>query len=141
MSADALLSRLDKVKRTGPGRWVACCSAHADRRPSLAVRELGDGRTLLHCFAQCPVEDVLGAVGLDYDALFPERPVGDRVSREARPFPAADILRCCAFEVLLASTAAATLSRGQALAETDRARLVTASARLARAVEMIDAAP
>jgi hypothetical protein len=39
-----LLDRLQGVKRTGPSRWIARCPAHEDRRPSLAVRELDDGR-------------------------------------------------------------------------------------------------
>lgn len=29
MTAEALLSRLEKVKTTGQGRWIACCPAHA----------------------------------------------------------------------------------------------------------------
>lgn len=65
MSADALLSRLDKVKRTGPDKWVARCPAHDDRGPSLAVRELEDGRVLVHCFAGCGADEVVGAVGLE----------------------------------------------------------------------------
>ncbi len=44
MTADVLLSRLDGACRTGPGRWIARCPAHDDRHPSLAVRELEDGR-------------------------------------------------------------------------------------------------
>ena len=33
MSTDALLSRLDKVKRKAKGQWLACCPAHEDRTP------------------------------------------------------------------------------------------------------------
>ena len=43
MSADALLSRLDSVKRTGPDRWIGRCPAHEDRSPRMAVCELDDG--------------------------------------------------------------------------------------------------
>ena len=31
MSANALLARLDRVRRVGDGRWIACCPAHHDR--------------------------------------------------------------------------------------------------------------
>ena len=73
MTAVALLDRLDGVKRVGVDRWLARCPAHNDMRPSTAVRELDDGRVLVHDFAGCSVEDVLVAVGLSFDALFPER--------------------------------------------------------------------
>lgn len=73
MTVEALVSRLEGMKRTGPGRWVAKCPAHEDKRPSLSIRELDDGRILAHCFAGCAVDDVLAAIGLDFEALFPER--------------------------------------------------------------------
>ncbi len=47
MSADRLLSALDGVKRIGVDRWLTRCPAHDDRRPSLSVRELDDGRLLV----------------------------------------------------------------------------------------------
>lgn len=59
MSAGALLARLDAVKPTGPGRWLARCPAHEDRSPSLSIRELDDGRTFVHCFAGCYALEVL----------------------------------------------------------------------------------
>ena len=39
MGVTNLLSTLNKVKQTGPGRWIACCPAHVDKHPSLSVRE------------------------------------------------------------------------------------------------------
>jgi hypothetical protein len=71
MSADTLLSRLDGVKKTGPDRWLARCPAHEDRRASLSIREVDDGRTLVHCFALCRPEEVLAALGMDWSALPP----------------------------------------------------------------------
>jgi DNA primase len=53
MKVDAFLDKLTKVKRTGNGTWLACCPAHEDRSPSMSVRELDDGRVLVHCFAGC----------------------------------------------------------------------------------------
>ena len=43
MSVEKLLDRLSKVKKTGPGQWVACCPSHDDRTPSLAIRETDEG--------------------------------------------------------------------------------------------------
>ena len=72
MSIDALLSRLEKVRNTGPDSWSACCPAHDDKGPSLSIRD-ADGKLLIHCFAGCSVHDVVGAVGLDIADLFPPR--------------------------------------------------------------------
>jgi hypothetical protein len=63
-SAQTLLERLHDVRRTGHGRWLARCPAHKDRRSSLSVRELDDGRVLIHCFVACSAKAVLGAVAL-----------------------------------------------------------------------------
>ena len=73
MSADKLLSRLERVKETRPGRWRACCPAHDDKAPSLSIRELEDGRVLVHDFAGCEVGAILDALGLKMTDLFPEK--------------------------------------------------------------------
>ena len=73
MTAATLLDRLDKVRQTKPGNWVARCPAHDDKGPSLSIRETDDGRTLLHCFAGCDAESVLDSIGLAFGDLFPER--------------------------------------------------------------------
>ena len=135
MIADTLLSQLDRVRKTGVGRWIARCPAHEDRGPSLSIRELTDQRVLIHCFAGCGAGDVLGAVGLDFNALFPAQTLGDHAHREQRPFTSADALRCISFEALLAATAASTLARGGSLNEGDRARLWIAAGRIRTAME------
>jgi hypothetical protein len=135
MSADTLLSALDHVKRTGDGRWIARCPAHADRRASLAIRELPDGRVLVHCFAGCAVAEVVGAVGLDMTALFPEKNIVDG-KPERRPFPASDVLRAVSFETMIVALAAAQLAKGTPLADEDRERLKVAATRLQAAAEV-----
>ena len=72
MSTAALLDRLDGVRASGPGRWVARCPGHQDKAPSLSIREIDD-RTLIHCFAGCAAADVLAAVGLSLRDLFESR--------------------------------------------------------------------
>lgn len=135
MSADILLSQLDGVKRTGTGRWLARCPAHADKHPSLAIRELDDGRVLAHCFAGCSIESVLSAVRLTLTQLHPPRAQDHLRRPERRPFPAVDVLRAIGFETLLVSIAAAHLSRGEPLTEPDRTRLQIAHTRITAALE------
>ncbi len=71
MNVERLLARLSKVKSLGAGRYKACCPAHEDSEPSLAIRVVDDGRILIHCFAGCPPGDVLAAIGLSLADLYP----------------------------------------------------------------------
>ena len=135
MAIDDVLSRLDAVKRTGDGRWRARCPAHDDRRPSLSLREMPDGRILMRCLAECPTESVLSTIGIEFDALFPPR-MGDWTPRERRPFNPMDVLRCLAFEALVVAVAAGNMGKGVELTDTDRARLLIAAERIQNAVEL-----
>jgi hypothetical protein len=134
MTTGTLLDRLDGVKRIGVDRWLARCPAHDDRRASLAIRELDDGRVLVHDFAGCAVADVLAAVGLAFDALYPAQAVEHRVRPSRRPWPAADVLRAVEQETLIVATAASFVGNGGTLTEEDRARLLLAAQRISQAV-------
>jgi hypothetical protein len=68
---DKVLSCLDKVKSAGPNKWKACCPAHADKNPSLAITETSDGTVLLKCWAGCTAQDIVSAIGLELRDLFP----------------------------------------------------------------------
>ena len=135
MNADALLSRLDRVKRTGVGTFLARCPTHDDRRPSLSIRECDDGRVLLHCFAGCAVDDVVAAVGLKLEDLFPDRGIGHRRLPERRPFPAQDVLRALALEALVVVILARQVADGHELTAEDHARLVLANSRLLNGID------
>ena len=128
---DDLLSRLDKVRQTGPGRWSSCCPSHQDKAPSLSVRDLDDGRIRVQCFAGCSTADVLAAVGLEFSDLYPERlPADPHAKPERRPFPAADVLRALRHESLVVACAAGTLQRGMTLGDNDLERLALAQQRI-----------
>ena len=135
MTAENLLSRLERVKRTGAGRYQARCPAHDDKGPSLSIRELDDGRVLVHCFAGCEVHSILSAAGLSFDDLFPPRALGDSTKRDGRPFPAADILRAIAFEVLVVAVAGSSMLAGEPFNAVDRDRLFLAVGRIQAALE------
>lgn len=137
MAVDALLSRLENVKKTGAGRWIARCPAHTDRRASLSIRELDDGRILVHCFAGCSIQQVLTAADLEFDCLFPEQRI-QHGKPERRPFPAADVLRAVAFEALAVSIIALDLANASPLSDTRRERLLLAASRLQVAAGAFD---
>lgn len=137
---DILLSRLERVRQYGKG-WSARCPAHQDRSASLSVAFGRDGRVLLHCFAGCPVVDVLAAVGLTLADLFPPRvrddsPDGRRELREAaRQAQWRAALGVLAFEARIVSLAAYDVLRG-CLSAADAARVAVAIERIddARAI-------
>ncbi len=85
---NTLLEKLKKVSSKGKGQWTACCPAHEDRSPSLAIKEVPDGRILLKCFAGCGASDVMQAVGMTLSDLFP-----DGEKHEFRPFAFAQVER------------------------------------------------
>jgi hypothetical protein len=68
-----LLSRLDCVKPCGTGKWLARCTVHPDKNPSLMV-SLGHTGIVINCFAGCDKLAILRAIGLDFGDLFPDKP-------------------------------------------------------------------
>jgi hypothetical protein len=73
-NTDAVLARLSGVRSTGNGKWLACCSSHDDRSPSLSIKLGNNGGILLYCFAGCSVDAILAAIGLTMADLFPDPP-------------------------------------------------------------------
>ena len=133
-SFERLLSCLEKVRKTGPDSFMACCPAHADKSASLSIRQI-DEKILVHCFAGCSVHEVLGAVGMEISDLFPPRQSSGKPER--RPFPAMDALRAVGFEALVVAAAGTSLLAGQAFTPDDRERLLLAVERLQAAVSAV----
>jgi hypothetical protein len=132
MSAAAkILDRLELVKQTAPGRWIARCPSHADRSPSLSVRELDTGAVLLHDFGGCPVGDVLAAIGMTLADLY-ERPLGERAVSHSR-IPPRDLLALIDHEALVVGLIAAQFRETRELGENDWQRLAMAVSRIGKA--------
>lgn len=97
MIAADLLGRLDGVRKTAKG-WTGKCPAHADRTPSLSIRE-GERGLLVHCWAGCPPDEVCEALGLCVaDLFYDDRVPGprDQRSRSApRPLTPREFLAGC----------------------------------------------
>jgi len=129
VSTEALLSRLDRVRQTGAGRWIARCPAHEDRSPSLNIRELDDGRVLMHDFGGCSIEQVLVALGVGFDALYPPRPIANG-RPERKPFFPADVFEIARREIGVVAVIACDMHKNQHLSEEDYQRLFLAIERL-----------
>jgi hypothetical protein len=136
--AERFVSRLGKVRGRN-GSWTAQCPAHEDKSPSLSVREAEDGRVLVHCFGGCAVHDVVGAVGMDMNDLFPpddkKRDWNDTGKAKVKPaFYASDLLRIASFECLVVMLAAYDMAKGKQLSNEDMERLKVAQQRIEEVV-------
>lgn len=125
-----LISQLEGVRETGPGRWIAICPGHADRSPSLSIRELDDGRLLLHDFGGCETQRVLAAINLDMSALFPRGPITHRLRAGKRGLPASDLLRIVSHEVTVVDLIVCDWLTDSALTSEAESRLRLASGRI-----------
>ena len=101
--------RLDKCRFLGEGRWLACCPAHADRSPSLAVfYDSAKDKMLIKCFAECSVDDIVSAVGMTLADLMPERiydgkwerPRLNKIELFDKLFHESKIMRCVVEDLL-----------------------------------------
>lgn len=126
---DNLLDKLDKVTakkyiKGGLNQWQALCPAHDDKSPSLTITEIEDGTVLLKCWAGCSANEIVSSIGLGLKDLFP------RTEHTYKPSKLKPSKRAIAHEQLIITIAEATLSKGQALTNTDKERYQQAKQRL-----------
>ena len=121
MSAHDIVNRLDFCKSVREGEWLARCPSHDDKSPSLTIKDAGDGRTLVHCFAGCGANEVLNAIGLELQDLYPPT---DRNYHAERTQKERTI------DELVIEIARADRAAGKSISPTDRDREAEAFARL-----------
>lgn len=68
-SKHEFLTLLNKVTQAAPNQFMACCPAHNDSNPSLSIK-FDNGKILLHCFADCSLNDVLNSLGISESDLY-----------------------------------------------------------------------
>ncbi|WP_312477620.1 virulence-associated protein E [Stutzerimonas nitrititolerans] len=121
---DVVLLRLDGVKANGRGKWMARSPTRADKTASLSIRELGDGRVLLHDFGGDSTRDVLAAIGLTFADLRP-----DSGQRHVRRGPGRAAVE---HERHIVAIGLSLLAQGAQLPPSDLERLNVARRRLAQ---------
>lgn len=141
-SAEELLSRLERVRETAAGQWLACCPAHEDRNPSLSIKRIDD-RLLVHCFAGCSPCDVVAAVGLSLADLF-NRPLSHKkppldAHERRRNGQAFEALQALQVEALVTLIAADRMGTGRRLGWRDTDRLHIAFERILEGCELVGA--
>lgn len=136
-AASRVLERLDGVRRTGDGQWRARCPAHGSRSLSLAIADR-DGRALVHCFAGCSTEAVLGAIGVELRDLF-DRPLTDSAPAARAPWSPRDVLELVLAEAAVLAVVASDVADRREIPEPDWQRLAQSAARLARIAQVVRA--
>ena len=130
MTVESLLQSCDKVRETGHGKWIACCPAHEDRSPSLAIKECSDGKVLLKCFAGCETEDVLAAVGMTFSDVMPEKIGTEHSYRPQKWINAKDALATLDHEALVVSIIGADFLEHKEIDEDTWSRLAVSVSRI-----------
>lgn len=135
MKLDIFLSRLKKVRKNGKD-YIACCPAHDDRSPSLTIAEKDDGRILLHCFAGCAADEVVGAVGLELKDLMPETPLYHRKRPDRVPFNPYDVMSAVRDDMTVALVIAKDMQRGVAPTDVQSMLLAKLTGRMTMAIQL-----
>jgi len=86
MALDNVLSKLNGVKPAGDAQWSARCPAHDDHRQSLSVSVGEDGRVLLHCHANCTLDQICSSMNMAPADLFETHGNGKRQVQETYPY-------------------------------------------------------
>ena len=137
MSLDVFLSRLKKVRSTGKNSWVACCSGHDDKNPSLSVSQGSDGRVLVHCFSHgCSVSDIAAGVGMQVHEFMPDNPLYHRAKPLRMPFNPLDVLYACRDDLTVALVLCNDLKKKTALTPQDSLLLAKITGRLGMAIQL-----
>lgn len=123
MTTNILLNMLDKVKQTNPQTWVARCPAHEDHSPSLSIRELPEGKILIHCFSGCDPYSIVNSVGLTIGDLFPDQVNGNYQKPIVRKITASQAFELTYFESLVIKETARTILNEKILSDKDYERL------------------
>jgi len=142
---DAVLSRLEghKLRENGRDRWRACCPGHDGSNPSaLSIGVGADDQVLLKCWHGCDVNQIVGALGLELQDLFPPKPAdghGRPPMRRRGLLTARQALDVVEFETSLVRVASRNLAAGHALTEADLERLAVAGDRIQAAIDEVRA--
>jgi len=123
---EILLSRLDKVRRLGEGRYQAICPAHDDKSPSLSINCQGDV-ILFHCHAGCYPDEILKALDLKWTDLYPADASYHKACAQRIPLPPVDQRRVEENVLLIVQN---KIEAGEALSPEDEARAEVAYERI-----------
>ena len=136
MSIDSILSRLERVKKSGNNRWLACCPAHLDKTPSLSIMQNDTGKVFVHCFAGCEGVAIMASIDMTLADLYPERiepPKGTGKKPSYNPY---DVLKALAGQAQIVAMLGGALA-DHPLSDRDREALFKAVGRINAALRLM----
>lgn len=129
-----ILSHFNKVRATSKnGSYNCLCPAHDDSSASLSIKICEDGRVLIHCFAGCDIQSILGAVGLTLDDIVPQRI--DLLKPQGKAYNPFAILKNMKDEALFVYMCARHIEQGEKLETSDKEKLLDTITKLKEAYE------
>jgi hypothetical protein len=118
MNVHPILDRLEKVRQVKPDAWTACCPAHDDSSPSLAIADKGD-RVLMHCYGGCTFDEIRAALGMQAHEFYAD----SKAPKSAAPGVSMRSLNDpLVRELVLCWVLAADRSKGKPISPADLAR-------------------
>lgn len=135
MKINNLLSRLEVVKKTGANSWICKCPAHQDRTASLHVKDDGNDKILLRCFAECDTYSILKAIGLDWQDVLPDSNVIHHGEPKKQILYATEALALIRFETQIICLIAFDMKKTRIASDDALERLELAMQRINKAME------
>ena len=83
---DEILIYLERVRKRGQDKYMACCPIHGEKTPSLSLSVTKHGDVLAHCFG-CGAngQELVGYLGLSTSVLFAETLTKDTTGKPRYP--------------------------------------------------------
>jgi hypothetical protein len=133
---NTVLERVENVRVSGNGYRGDCPNGHRSRG-NLSIIRRDDGTPWITCFAGCETEDVLHTLGLEWKDLFWRQDYHRMTPQEKREIRGKarqsgwkTALELLPLEIAVVECTAVKLAKGQALNESDMARLILAGERI-----------
>jgi hypothetical protein len=133
MNVDHILDKLERVRRIKPDQWVACCPAHEDSTPSLAIRDTGD-KLLMRCYAGCTFQEIAESLGMRQHEFFRD---GKEPKSGIPGVSRRDIYRDLTVELMTAYVVTRDRAEGKQIAPHDVEREKLAWQRISKAMGVL----
>jgi hypothetical protein len=135
MKINNLISRLEGAKKTGAHSWICKCPAHQDRTASLHIKNDGDDKILLNCFAGCDTYSILKSIGLDWKDVLPDSNEINHSSPKKQIIYATEALALIRFEAQIVCLIAFKMKKTRIASDDAVDRLELAMQRINKAME------
>lgn len=119
-----ILSRFEKVYKSGEDEYQCLCPSHNDTSASLGLKFKED-KLIGNCFAGCSWEDVLNGAGLSWDDVMPNKLDNQWKPKSRMRFNPYAVLKAVKDDVLFLALCSKALNSHEHLADEDQQKLLS----------------